>query len=366
MLTLRAIHAHEGDCLLLMHGAGGDRYVLIDGGPKGTYARHLRNVLGGLPQRRLEAVCLSHVDRDHTTGLMELFAELRDQRDDGEDPLVEIGAFWINEFEATIDGDKGARRGRLESVLAAVGPAGASMRLTSAAVQGIKHGHDLIVIAKQLDISVNAVTGHKPLVAGTTAEIHVGNDLKLTVVGPTPSNLEALRAEWEEWLRRQEDRIARGAVKMAAMADRSVPNLSSIQLLAECDGKRLLLTGDGRGDHLLVALEDAGLLDDTGIIEVDVLKVPHHGSDRNVDRDFFERVRATTYVISADGKDGNPDGPTLDWIYRAARKRGRRFELVLTNLPPDALEFTKVHPPGNEYSLRVRKDTEHFIDVQLA
>lgn len=365
MLTLRAIHAHEGDCLLLIHGAAGDRFVLVDGGPKETFGPHLKQVLAALPRRKLEAICLSHVDTDHTTGLMELLAELRDQRDDGDPLLVEVDAFWINEFEQTIDGDNRGRRGRLEAVIAGTGPAGAAMRLATAAVQGIKHGHDLVVIAKQLGIPINAVTAQKPFLAGTTGAIPLG-DLSLTVVGPTAANLDALRVEWEDWLSRQEDRISRGAVKFAAMADQSVPNLSSIQLLAESGGKRLLLTGDGRGDHLLDALEDTGLLDDEGGIDVDVLKVPHHGSDRNVNRAFFERVRAATYVISADGKHGNPDGPTLEWIWKAAKKQGRKFELVLTNLPEDAQEFVQEHPPGNEYTLRVRKDTEDFIDVPIA
>lgn len=66
MLTLRMIHAHEGDCLLLIHGAARDRFVLIDGGAKNTFGPHLRQVLGALPKKKLEVVCLSHVDTDHT------------------------------------------------------------------------------------------------------------------------------------------------------------------------------------------------------------------------------------------------------------------------------------------------------------
>jgi hypothetical protein len=44
---------------------------------------------------------------------------------------------------------------------------------------------------------------------------------------------------------------------------------------------------------------------------VDVLKLPHHGSIRNVDEHFFARVRARNYVISANGRDGNPEDQTL-------------------------------------------------------
>jgi hypothetical protein len=236
------------------------------------------------------------------------------------------------------------------------------MQLASADLNGIKHGHDLVVLAKQLGIPLNPPTAGKPMLAGQVDPLPLG-DLTLRVVGPTEANLEALRTEWDEWLAKQEGRVGRGQLGLAAMADRSVPNLSSIQLLAEADGKRVLLTGDGRGDHLLDALEEANLLDADGGIDVEVLKCPHHGSDRNVDREFFERVRARKYVISADGKHGNPDRATLEWMYKAAASQGRTYELYLTNLPEDAADFTREHKPGPVYQLHVRKDDEDFIDI---
>jgi hypothetical protein len=49
-----------------------------------------------------------------------------------------------------------------------------------------------------------------------------------------------------------------------ANADSSIPNLSSIMFLAEAESKANLFTGDGRGDHLLDGLDDAGLLDAQG------------------------------------------------------------------------------------------------------
>ena len=49
-------------------------------------------------------------------------------------------------------------------------------------------------------------------------------------------------------------------------------------------------------------------------LHVDVLKVPHHGSSRNVEEDFFRDVTADHYVISANGKYDNPDAETLKMI----------------------------------------------------
>ena len=100
-------------------------------------------------------------------------------------------------------------------------------------------------------------------------------------------------------------------------------NLSSIVVLAEADGKSMLLCGDARGDHVLTGLETAGKLAAGGTLALDILKLPHHGSIRNVDHDFFARLPARHYVISADGRDGNPESATLEAI--AALARGRRL-----------------------------------------
>ena len=366
MLTLRVIHAHFGDSLLLIHGKG-DKFMLVDGGPANTFGPHLQKVLASTVKKpnKLDVVCLSHVDTDHTTGLQELFAELRDQSDDGEELLVDVGDFWINEFTSTID--KGGRNveQRLANVFQAVNPASA-MRLANDTLFGIKHGHGLALIAKQLKIPINGHTKGDPWLAGATPTFdHHG--LEITVVGPNEKNLEKLRAEWDDFLDQQEKRVAAGQLDLAASWDTSMPNLSSIQLLVEAGKKKLLLTGDGRGDHLLAALEDADLLDKKGNFHVDVLKLPHHGSDRNVNAEFFSRVTADTYVVSADGTYGNPDKPTFEWILKAAKKNKKPFELVLTNLPPDADEFVTQNPPAkNNYTIRVRKDGDDFIDVPIA
>jgi hypothetical protein len=38
-----------------------------------------------------------------------------------------------------------------------------------------------------------------------------------------------------------------------------------------------------------------------------VLKVPHHGSEHNLDEDFAARVTADHYVFCANGEHANPD-----------------------------------------------------------
>src|SRR5262249_2988390 len=102
-----------------------------------------------------------------------------------------------------------------------------------------------------------------------------------------------------------------------AFVDKSVANLSSIVVLAEANNKRILLTGDARGDKVMEGLELVGLLPKNGNMHVDILKVPHHGSDRNMKTIFFERVKANHYVFSGNGEHGNPERKTLEMLLEA-------------------------------------------------
>ena len=100
-------------------------------------------------------------------------------------------------------------------------------------------------------------------------------DLKITVVGPRKTELEALQKKWNAEIKPmlKKERSRGRLAEIAAYVDKSVHNLSSIVVLVESQGKRILLTGDGRGDHTLEGLKAAKLLK-SGKLAVDVLKVP--------------------------------------------------------------------------------------------
>jgi hypothetical protein len=122
--------------------------------------------------------------------------------------------------------------------------------------------------------------------------------------------------------------------------------------LATQNGRRMLLTGDARGDFVLDGLGAAGLLGN-GAIHVDLLKVPHHGSSRNVTVDFFRQVTADHYVISADGRHDNPDPRMLRML---AEARGAdEYVVHLTNRVAAAEAFYEADlPKGRRYRVVYR------------
>lgn len=361
MFNLHVLQARYGDCLLLEYGTPDEpHYVLIDGGPPGTYEKHLRGELERISARQggagqVDLVILSHVDNDHVVGLLDLTAELREQRANDLPETAEIAALWHNAFDDTIglDSDLEVRLESLRVQAMAAGGAG-TLALTSAgiALQGISQGRQLRRDALLLGIPVNEGFPASLVSVETAPDaIPLGN-LTLRVVGPTRTNLDELQEKWEEWLEAHADDIVSGDPLLAAAADRSVPNLSSIMLLAEVEGRTILLTGDGRGDHLLQGLRQVGLLNHSTTLHVDVLKVAHHGSERNASRRFFRKVTADRYVISADGLHGNPDLATLIWIVEGAREEARQIEILVTNETPSTQKLLEEYPP-DEYGYRL-------------
>ena len=358
MFRLHVLQARYGDCLLLEFGSDAEpHYILVDGGPPRTYENHLRAELQRLAARQeaetlpLDLVVLSHVDNDHIVGLLDLTSELREQRARGEAELVDIGALWHNAFDDTI-GHGTDVESRLAAAMSAASQATMSLTSTGIATQGIGEGRQLRRDALLLGIPLNeGFEDGLVSVDNAPPPIEMG-DLTLQVVGPTQDNLVELRDKWEKWLDEHADDISSGDPLLAAMADRSVPNLSSIMLLARCQGRTVLLTGDGRGDHLLQGLRQAELLDELGHVHVDVLKVAHHGSDRNTTRRFFRQITAEKYVISANGLYGNPDLATMIWIVESACEDGRQIEILLTNQTSASDKLLEEYPP-EEYGYRL-------------
>lgn len=363
MLKLHVIQAGFGDCLLLEWGSGRKRkFMLVDGGPAQIYERHLRGILAALRARTalLDFAVLSHVDDDHVTGLLDYFADLRQ----GPADLPGVRVLWHNSFAQTVDRDGGVEA-RLRS--AGVQSRMKVMANSGMALLGIEDGHRLRAAANALGIPLNAGFADGLILIDTVpGPLDLGG-ATLTVTGPSRKNLDRLRREWLEWLDAHEDAIRNDDVLVMANADSSTPNLSSITFLFEADGRKILFTGDGRSDHLLDGLRAVGKLTSEGTLHVDVLKLMHHGSDRNVTQRFFRTVTADTYVVSANGRDGNPDLAAMIWLVEAAREQNRRVTIVATNRTPSLDKLVAEYKPADYgYKLRIMAPTAHSLTLKLS
>ncbi len=295
MFKLHVVQADYGDSLILEYGAlTAPRCILVDGGPPTVYEQHLRQVLLERHQQgaRLDAVVLTHIDDDHIAGLLDLMSDIQNQRTSDLPETIAIDQLWHNTFSQTVGEEIEAR---CATLIHQTGTVPGLPTLPSKATRSINHGDELTHYADKLQIAINSAFAPQPLITLEQAEhpIRFGT-LTLRILGPDQKSLSKLRKQWIKWLQEHEKKALLGmhvpTPRAPAKIDESVPNLSSILFLAEVDGKTILLTGDGTSDQVIRGLQHIHLLDPTGKLHVNVLKLPHHASRRNVKKGFFPRL----------------------------------------------------------------------------
>jgi len=330
--SLDVRRAKKGDCLILHYGSKTNPGLgLIDGGPSQVYGPHLKPRLEQIRKLRkpgsddplpVDFLMVSHIDDDHINGILELTKELLEAKAAKKPLPLKIKSVWHNTFDDIIGNDP---KELTAAVTAQFGTASLSgepdtegldpdvARVLASVGQGFRLRDDL----RGLKLRVNPEFEGKLVIAKKTAKsIDMGKGLKFTVVGPLQDEIAALQKDHAAFLKKKEkEKGTAGA--LAAFTDNSVANLSSVVVLAEVGKKRILLTGDARGDKLLKGLELVGLLKEDGksTMHVDVFKGPHHGSDRNADPILFRRVTADHYVFSGNGEHGNPERETLQMLF---------------------------------------------------
>jgi beta-lactamase superfamily II metal-dependent hydrolase len=370
-ITLEALNAKFGDSLLLRYEHGGKKRLwIIDGGPAGTWTKHLRPRLEALRGRAasltVDLAMLSHVDDDHVNGLLQMTGGLAEKSKNAA-TWLDIKKFWHNSF-ADLAGGEAKLQAKQAQLAGAAAPADAGANLAGVAFGGVsfdthREGAVLASIGQgrrlRDHLTKLALDGNTPF--GETLTSASGkktvDGVAVTVVGPIASRVAVFRRKWD---------AAANAAALASLfndkLDESPTNLASIVLLLELQGKKILLTGDARGDDIVAGFKDAGLGAKLPM-KLDILKVPHHGSNRNITENFLKAFPADHYIVSADGTHDNPDTSTLRAIVDV---RGNdRYDILLTNEIKGVQPLLKELQKGRKFTFATRQNTAHAISVEL-
>ena len=330
MVTLEALNAFYGDCLLLRYpdSHGKERIWIIDGGPKAeTLGNRKVATWKDVLLPRLKEInptvplpialgMVSHIDDDHIFGVLKLTNALVAARPS--DPAaVKFDRFWFNSFDKLVGPKPQGLSGQpqtasLQSLFSMQNLPGVNDDRAQAIMQSIGQGNSLASDLKKLGLSSDTLVMAKkgqPAVPIEGAEV--------TIVGPRQDRLDALQKAWEKALKTPAKEERNAALQELFLPkkdlDKSVPNLSSIVVRVEVGGKTLLLTGDAHGDDIVEAWKELEL---PVPATIDLLKMPHHGSIRNTTEQFLKFFTADHYVFSANGKYDNPDAPTLEALVK--------------------------------------------------
>lgn len=360
LLTLEALDADEGDCLLLHHGTtASPGHILIDGGRSKVFRNTLRPRLDELRKRRhlaksdpliIELAVVTHVDEDHIQGLLALTGALVEAHGKSPPPW-KILRLWLNDFDEVVNNAEAA---------AIEARARSGEARAEAVAASVNQGRTLRAHTRLLKIDVNADFGSgKVARPDGSAPTLPWDDLEITVLAPTATVMKAYEKEWDRVLR-------------ALLADEKPPspkaeviNAASIALLVERGPHRLLLTGDARSEDVLGGLRAAGRLEGKGPYRVDVLKLPHHGAEGNCTEELFRSVHARHYLVSANGDDGNPDPATLDRLWKARRADHARWTLHVTFAEGEVPSFEAWREAHPEIRVAYRAPDARGISIEL-
>lgn len=395
-MKIQLFQSAHGDCLLL-ESSDGTR-VLVDGGIKSSFRQHVLPILARLNGTGvIDLLCVSHIDQDHIGGVLAYLDNLvdwrvfrhnrnsgHDARQPSESELPEIGEIWHNAFHDTIT----KNRGDIERFLTLAGEIlsgheqaemrqlGAEYReLATSVAEGIEVSRR--INAAQLNIPLNALWDGRLITRGYEPDpIELGS-FTIDVLGPTRTDMRALREFWNDWLRnrrsqilkfrhrmkRDEERLTEsdpsflftlsamlarefGLVELGDRDKVTEPNLASIMLhIRDADGKTCLLTGDGHMDDAEKGLEVAGLLQPDKGMHLNCLKIAHHGSEHNSKPGNYRRITADHYIFCGNGHSANPDPRIVDAVIDSrigpVSKRsgnaqtGNKFKLWFNTNPDD-------------------------------
>lgn len=291
MFEVNMFPAKEGDCFLVRYGEeDAPRQMLIDVGRKATF----RLLEAWLPhdRRHLELFVVSHVDRDHIEGALEVLGN--------EGAGFTFDDVWFNAYRH-LDWHADSEE--------------------FGAVQGEKLTRSLL----DRHIPWNrAFDGGPVRIEDAPVERVLPGGMRLTLLSPDPAKLLALEPRWEEECRRAgldptleapaeadptEDPDAEEAVEyfggsledLAATEtkeDSAAPNGSSIAFLAEFEGKTVLFGADAHPSLLVRSLRALGR---PLPIDCALVKVPHHGSQANTTRELLDCISSDAFLISTNG-----------------------------------------------------------------
>lgn len=307
MLSLHALPANEGDCLLLSWGdAGRPHRMLTDGGRVRSYPE-LHSAIKGLGRDpQLDVLVVTHIDGDHIEGIIRLMLDRAALR-------LRIADVWFNGYP----------------------------QIAAADTLGASQGEMLGAVLSRDKLPWNAAFDGKPIGVpsqGALPRIPLPGGATATILSPGRAQLLTLRANWTKVLRaaRQTPGDVAGALKRLAAQkrlagleaapdqlgkqgepDSSEANASSIAMLIEHEGHSVLMTGDGFGDVLAAGIRRLLKERDQSVLSVDVVKLPHHGSAGNVTDELLALIDTSRFVISTNGAVyDHPDSLAIERVLR--------------------------------------------------
>lgn len=262
MIEIDVQKAKQGDSIWIRCLSGEEAVnIVIDAGPS-TFANGFKNMAKEIKDKkeRINLLIFSHIDDDHIRGVISYLQKCEEKI---------IDKVWINGHGTNV------YRANQEH----------SPRNVSSLVELFQDKKILV---------------ETPILEGK--EYYFTNGM-IKVIAPTEKEMLNVAREIDKY-----DRLSRehagiwyaGDIKNApdnSTLDLSPTNKASIITVLEYDGKKLLFTGDAPAKNIIKSVEK--YYSET---KFEIVKLPHHGSQRNISRELIQKLSADRFIISTNKK----------------------------------------------------------------
>jgi CHAT domain len=352
---IEMLPAENGDCLWIEYGDSKHPHrIAIDCGAESTSAILAARIKG--IEAPLKLFVLTHIDADHINGVLPLFA--------GRTLDSRCEDIWFNGWRQ-VNRFLSVKQGEQFSDLLEERKLPWNQAMSS---QNDKYPAPVVI-----------PTG-KPLPA-----FDLGDGMRVTVLSPGADQLGRLGREWKKVLLelRPEKAMLGGRrpplpvtnfatwdleplASTPARKDSSTANGSSIALLAEFDGRSVLLTGDAHAEVLVKSIEQ--LQRERGKegqrLKLDAFKLSHHGSANATTVPLLEVLDCPRYLVSSSGNIFNH--PDREAIARVILHGGNQPALYFNYRSPlNALWDEPILRQRYKYNAEYPKEGEVGLRVPL-
>ena len=360
--------AKSGDCFLLETDK---KRILIDGGYHSTYHNELKSLLVSTSNPEIDLLIVTHIDRDHIEGVIEL---LKDKM-----PIKQI---WFNSYEHLPKkvASHGLNDDEVDILREYTMPQIQHEGIWEHDVSAVQ-GETLSELITQNQVKWNTSVQGKAICIENIRSMCLNTNTKIVLISPTEYQLSNLAQAWINELKRkkwtfvatndvrfggameafflssittsdvQEREISYNPklsipelAEQTASPDKSITNASSISVLIDRMGKKLLFLADGAEEQIIPAL------DDLRTNYFDVIKLSHHGSLKNATK-LFDNIDGEYFLISTNGIQH--DHPHIATIAKIISRPSKITRKILFNYAHDVYKYYNNESLMSKYNYSV-------------